>query len=171
MKVALTGTPGTGKSSAVPLIEGIRVVTVGRLVEESGLAPELDLATGALEIDTDALSRFVAGIEDNVLIEGHLSHLLGVDTAIVLRCSPKVLQKRLESRGYAAVKVRENMEAEAVDVILIEALGCAPTVCEIDTTHLSSAEVASAISAIMAGESEKYPVGHVDWSQEVLDWF
>ena len=113
----------------------------------------------------------MAGIDGDLLIEGHLSHLLGVDIAIVLRCSPKLLEERLRSRGYGDDKVRENVEAEAVDVILIEALDCAGKVCEIDVTHLSPQTVADAVSEILAGENEKYPVGHVDWSQEVLDWF
>jgi hypothetical protein len=32
-------------------------------------------------------------------------------------------------------------------------------------------DVAVAVEKILAGESEKYPVGNVDWSQEVLGWF
>ena len=171
MKTALTGTPGTGKSTVASLIEDVRVASVGQLAQQEGSAAVDDPATGSLEIDTGLLSRYVASIDDDMLIEGHLSHLLGVDIAIVLRCSPKVLKKRLESRGYSDDKVRENVEAEAVDVILIEAMECVGKVCEIDATHRSPHAVADAVSEIMAGESEKYPVGHVDWSQEVLDWF
>ena len=171
MKAALTGTPGTGKSTAASLIEGVRVVSVGEIAQREGSVAQADTDTDPIEIDTDVLSRYVADIDGDLLIEGHLSHLLGVDLAIVLRCSPKLLKERLLSRGYSDEKVRENIEAEAVDVILIEALESVDKVCEINATDLSPKAVADAVSEILAGESEKYPVGHVDWSQEVLDWF
>jgi adenylate kinase len=58
-----------------------------------------------------------------------------------------------------------------VDVILIEALEEVPEVCEVDTTELSPEDVARAIEDILKGKREKYRVGDVDWSQEVLSWF
>lgn len=171
MKLALTGTPCTGKSSAASLIENVRVVSVSQLAEEAGASESVDPETRAVEVDVEILSKYVAQMQGDMVIEGHLSHMLGADVAVVLRCSPRVLKERMEARGYSAEKIRENIEAEAVDVILIEALECVTKVCEIDATHLPPASIASAVNEILAGESEKYPVGHVDWSQEVLDWF
>lgn len=170
MKAALTGTPGTGKSSAAALVTTIGVMSVRQLADDSGAASRAD-GVEPVEVDVEMVTRALAGIEGDLLIEGHLAHLLGVDLAVVLRCSPKILRERLAGRSYAEAKVRENIEAEAVDVILVEALEIVPTVCEIDTTRLSPAEVAESVEEILAGESEKYPVGHVDWSQEVLGWF
>jgi len=97
--------------------------------------------------------------------------MLNPDVAIVLRCSPKVLESRLKRKGWPEKKVRENVEAEAVDVILIEALENVPDVCEIDTTEMTDGQVARAIERIVKGERQKYRVGNVDWSQEVLSWF
>jgi broad-specificity NMP kinase len=55
--------------------------------------------------------------------------------------------------------------------VLIEALENVPEVCEIDTTEMNDKQVAKAIDRIIAGERQKYRVGNVDWSQEVLSWF
>ena len=171
MKVALTGTPGVGKTSVSALVRSFQVLTVDELAEAADAVSGFDRARDTKEVDVDKLAESVGRMEGDALIEGHLSHLLGVDVAIVLRCSPRVLKKRLIGKGWSETKVMENVEAEAVDVILIEALEAAPVVCEIDVTDMSVEDVARAVEAVLAGESEKYPVGDVDWSQEVLDWF
>jgi adenylate kinase len=106
-----------------------------------------------------------------MILEGHFSHMLRPDVAIVLRCSPKVLEKRLRKKGWDESKIRENVEAEAVDVVLIEAVENVPEVLEIDTTDMKPGQVAKAIDSIVAGERQKYRVGNVDWSEEVLSWF
>jgi adenylate kinase len=171
MKTALTGTPGVGTTSVSSLVRSVQVLSVNDLAEAADAIDGFDEARDTKEVDVDSLARYVGRIKGDALIEGHLSHLLGVDIAIVLRCSPSVLRKRLTAKGWSEAKVTENVEAEAVDVVLVEALGSAPVVCEIDVTSLPVEEVAAAVERILAGESEKYPVGNVDWSQEVLGWF
>lgn len=171
MKVAVTGTPGVGKTSSSELIRSIKVVHVNDIVDECNAVVGFDERRKTKEVDVRRLGKAVSKIEGDVLLEGHFSHLLGVDVVIVLRCSPKVLNERLSAKGWPEEKVRENVEAEAVDVILIEAVETTSDVCEVDTTKKSPAEVAAAIEEIIAGETEKYPVGNVDWSREVLDWF
>ena len=171
MRTALTGTPGVGKSSAAALVRSVRTVSVNALAANCGAITGRDALRDSKEVDMEVLGRAAEDIEGDVMFEGHLSHLLRVDLAVVLRCSPKVLKERLEAKGWRESKIMENAEAEAVDVILVEALDAVPKVCEIDTTDLSAERVAVAVEEILAGESEKYPVGHVDWSQEVVDWF
>lgn len=171
MLVALTGTPGVGKTSASSLVRSMKVVHVNDIVDGSGAVCGYDEERCTKEIDVELLAKEVAGMPGDMLIEGHLSHLLGPELAIVLRCSPSVLAVRLKAKGWVDPKIRENVEAEAIDVVLVEALEAVRDVCEIDTTKMSSDQVAAAIEEIIAGEREKYPVGHVDWSQEVLDWF
>ncbi len=171
MKVAVTGTPGVGKTSASDLVRTVRVVHVNDIVDGCGAVVGFDERRKTKEVDVKKLAKHVSKMEGDVLLEGHFSHLLGVDVAVVLRCSPKVLHERLAKKGWPDAKVRENVEAEAVDVILVEAVENVPEVCEIDTTGMTSAAVAAALEEIVAGEIEKYPVGNVDWSREVLDWF
>jgi len=47
---------------------------------------------------------------------------------------------RLEARGYSEEKIRENIEAEALDVILVEAFEWCEKVFEINTTEKSIEE-------------------------------
>jgi len=171
MKVAVTGTPGVGKTSSSELVRSIKVVHVNDIVDEVGAVVGFDERRKTKEVDVAKLGDAVSKMDGDILLEGHFSHLLGVDVAIVLRCSPKVLAQRLSSKGWSEPKVRENVEAEAVDVVLVEAVESVPQVCEIDTTDKSPAEIAASIEEIVAGEMKKYPVGNVDWSREVLDWF
>jgi len=171
MRVAVTGTPGVGKTSTCSKVRRVRVVHVNELVDELGLVSGYDRRRRAKEVDVGKLAKAVCALEGDVLLEGHLSHLLKPDIAIVLRCSPKVLERRLRRKGWPDEKVRENVEAEAVDVVLIEAIENVPDVCEVDTTDMKPSEVTEAIERIIAGEREKYRVGNVDWSEEVLSWF
>ena len=171
MKVAVTGTPGVGKTSACSLIKSMTVYHVNDLVDELGLSSGYDRKRRTKEVDASKLAKAVAKMDGDMVLEGHFSHMLGPDLAIVLRCSPSVLEKRLKNKGWAEAKVRENVEAEAVDVVLIEALENVSDVCEIDTTKMTDRQVARAIEKIIAGERQKYRVGNVDWSGEVLSWF
>mgnify|MGYP001765380073 CR=1 FL=1 len=171
MRVAVTGTPGVGKTSACSFVKGLKVLHVNDLIGELGLKTSYDRKRRTKEVDVSALAKALEGVEGDFVIEGHFAHMLAPDVAVVLRCSPRVLGARLRKKGWNEKKVRENVEAEAVDVILIEALEGVPEVCEVDTTKRTPRGVARAIDAIIAGEREKYRVGNVDWSEEVLSWF
>lgn len=171
MKVAVTGTPGVGKTSACSKIRSLPVYHVSDLVDMFGVCSGYDRKRRTKEVDVKVLAKKVEKMEGDMILEGHFSHLLGPDLAVVLRCSPSLLEKRLAKKGWPKAKIRENIEAEAVDVILVEALENVPEVCEIDTTKMSAIQVARAIDRIVSGERQKYRVGNVDWSQEVLSWF
>jgi adenylate kinase len=172
MRIAVTGTPGVGKTSACSRVRKPPVYHVNGLVELFGLASGYDRKRRTKEVDVRKLAKAIdKGIKGDMILEGHFSHMLGADLAIVLRCSPKVLERRLRKKGWSDAKIKENVEAEAVDVVLVEALENVPEVCEIDTTEMTDKQVARAIEKIVAGERQKYRVGNVDWSREVLSWF
>jgi len=96
--------------------------------EKHGLGEEKE---GLFEIDVSAVN---SSLPESFWIEGHLSHRVDLDYCIVLRTRPEVLEKRLKKRGYSEEKIRENVEAEAMDVILSEAYQ-RTKVYEIDTTE------------------------------------
>ncbi len=175
MIVAITGTPGTGKTSLSEALrsKGYRTIDVGEFARDRKLYSSIDERRGSLEVDPQELDEALQGElpDGTVFLVGHLSHLLTVDTIIVLRCRPSILSQRLSGRKWKEEKIKENVEAEALDVILIEALDGEAEVFEIDTTTLGIEEAAKAVEDILAGEKKKYAVGHVDWSGEVLDWF
>ncbi len=171
MRFAVTGTPGVGKTSACAMVKSLPVVHVNELVDQLGIASGYDKKRRTKVVDVSKLAQEISRMKGDMILEGHFSHLLGVDVAIVLRCSPKVLEKRLRKKGWNEAKIRENVEAEAVDVILVEALENVPDVCEIEATKKTPGQVAKDIEKIVAGERQKYRVGNVDWSREVLSWF
>ncbi|MCL7476100.1 MAG: adenylate kinase family protein [ANME-2 cluster archaeon] len=181
MIIALTGTPGTGKTSICALLEQhYRIIDLNALIIGEGLHAGKDEQRGSFEADMEALQarvdELVADRTATVIIEGHLSHLLtGIDGLIVLRTRPCVLAQRLENRGYPPQKVQENMEAEALDVILVEAVERYERVYELETTMtIPEDAVRGAISMIQwleSGDHEQlrgFLPGRFDWSEEVF---
>ena len=165
MRVAVTGTPGVGKTTATDgLATDLNVLHLNDLVREAGLTEGTDEARGSLVVDLEAVSARLEGRED-ILVESHVAHHLTVDRAIVLRCRPDVLETRLLDRGESEAKAAENAEAEALDVILSETVdrhGVDATY-EIDTTDRSVEAVRSDVEAVLAGERQP-SAGTVDFT-------
>lgn len=182
MLIALTGTPGTGKTSVSNVLRqnGFEVVDLNKIAIEKDFLIGTDEKRNSRIIDVDRLSSYVKkGYEgkDFVFIDGHVSHLLkSVDRVIILRCHPDVLKKRLIRKRWKKEKIKENVEAEMLDIILCEAIDihAEKKVFEIDTTGESVDSVASSIKEIIRNKfkhMKKYNIGNVDWSEEILKDF
>lgn len=153
MRVALTGTPGTGKTTvAKRLADDHRVIHLGDVIEEADLVTDRDAARHTDVIDVDGLRAAVADVEDAVF-ESHLSHLVPVERAIVLRCAPDELVTRLRARGMRERSIDENVESEALDLVLAETVQHhgAEAVVEIDTTGRDPADVVADVEGALAG--------------------
>jgi adenylate kinase len=163
MMCGITGTPGTGKSTVADELarRGHPVVRLAGTVRAYVTASDPERDT--LIIDEDRWAREFVPVEG--FVEGHLAHLLPCDRVVILRCSPYRLLERLHARGYSEAKCRENAEAEALDVCLVETLELhAPEhVLEMDTTALSPGAVADLIEDFLGG---RIPPSHgrIDWS-------
>lgn len=153
MRVGITGTPGTGKTTVADTIER-DVISLKEFVKERGLGEEKEL----FEIDTEAVKE---ALPEDCWVEGHLAHKVGVDYCIVLRTRPDILERRLSDRDYSKEKVEENVEAEKMDLILSEAFE-ATKVYEIDTTKKSVEEVVEEINEAVKNKESKYAI--CDWS-------
>jgi adenylate kinase len=180
MLVALSGTPGTGKSSATLLLQqkGYHIVSLNKLAFNKRFIVGVDKKRNSKIIDIIRLNSYLDKhykTEDIVIIEGHLAHLLrSVDKVILLRCHPKQLKMRLKEKGWDQNKIKENVEAETIDVILCEAVEIhqVENIFEIDTTHTKKEDVTSAIIEIIKSDfqpTKKYNIGKIDWSEEILD--
>lgn len=175
MLIAVTGTPGTGKTTALAVLrsKGRTVVTLEDIARKCGAVFNGE----DVEVDTEILSAGFRrdGLEkdgETVFVDGHLAHHIPADKCIVLRCDPSVLARRLAARKYPEDKVWQNLEAEAIDLILVEALEMNGEVHEVDTSNLSGDAVAAAIESIASGEAgARYKPGGVDWSGAVLSWY
>jgi len=156
VRVAVTGTPGTGKTTATDrLATDLDVVHLNAVIETEDLTDGIDDERGSWIADLDAVADWLDGRED-IVVESHLAHLFEADRVVVLRCRPDVLERRLLDRGETVAKARENAEAEALDVVLAEAVEehGENRVYEIDTTDSDPADVARDIEAVLAGERE-----------------
>ncbi|WP_226006571.1 adenylate kinase family protein [Natrinema salinisoli] len=179
MRVAVTGTPGTGKTTATDYFEthstaadgtvddeptpDLEVIHLNRVLEDEELYTEVDADRESKVADLEALSDWLAG-RDDVLIESHLAHHFDADRVVVLRCHPATLEERLLERGETVAKARENAESEALDVILSEAVEehGLESVYEVDTTDRDPEAVADELEAVAAGERDP-SAGEVDF--------
>lgn len=163
MIITLTGTPGTGKTTVAERLtdEGFEIVGLTQFLEEKNIG---EIQEGEREVPVEEMVKKVQReeFEEDTVIEGHLSHHIPSDVCVVLRCRPDILEERLSERDYSDEKVRENVEAETLDVILSEAIQEQETVIEIDTTGKSVEEtVEKIIKKVERGEEE---YGEVDWT-------
>jgi len=182
MLIGLTGTPGTGKSSVSDLLKercGYRVIHLNELIKEERLYSEVDAVRDTLVADMDKVSARVSKLVDEsdavTILDSHLSHYIA-DIVIVLRASPDKLRERLSQRDYSQAKISENVEAEALDVILVESVEWCDKVFEIDTTEATVEDIVKdvdeIIRALLCGDDKdvllKYKPGSFDWSEDIF---
>jgi len=170
VRIAVTGTPGTGKTTATDLVDSsLSVIHLNEVIKQEELNVDYDHGRDTVVTDLDAVSDWLAGKED-IIVESHLSHQFAVDKVVVLRCHPETLQSRLADRGESAASIEENAESEALDIILSEAVSRhgEDNVYEIDTTERTPEDIAENIEGVIAGE-EPPRVGTVSFIDYLTD--
>ncbi len=180
MFIALTGTPGIGKTTIATLLkqQNFTVLSVKDIAFSQHFTCGKDTKRDTILIDIDAIDDYLKKTytqKDILFIEGHTAHLLScIHKAIILRCHPKELQKRLQNKHWKKEKIRENLDAEALDIILCEASEqFKPTnLFEIDTTSKTPGQVLESIQEIITNDFaaiNTYTIGQIDWSEEYLN--
>jgi adenylate kinase len=179
MRVALTGTPGTGKSAVATFLQnqGYHVVELLELAIQNGCVDGVDKKRNTKLINIPKLNTYIKKnyiTDDLVFFEGHIGHhLKAMEKVIILRCHPQVLRKRLARKKWNEKKVKENIDAETIDVILCETAERHPkeNIFEIDTTQKTVEEVATSITTLVRKNfqpTKAYSIGQIDWSEEIL---
>jgi adenylate kinase len=174
MRLALTGTPGTGKTTVTDLLTDgadpgvdLEPIHLNDVLEREGLYDRVDEDRDSYVADLEALREWLAG-RDDVLIESHLAHHVDADRVVVLRCRPDELADRLRDRSADETEIDENADSEALDVILGEAVERhgRERVYEVDTTDRSPAAVAREVVAVAAGDADP-SAGTVDFTEHL----
>ena len=186
MIIALTGTPGTGKTTVCEFIkehskyrEKYRIIDLHKLILDEKLYTGRDEARDTYIADMERLRERAAELIKqtpvgmDTIIESHISHYLPADVIIVLRAAPVALRKRLgKRREYSYEKVKENSDAEALDVILVESTEACDRVFEINTTDMNLVSVVKSIDDIIESLKDgnilaEYLPGKINWIDQV----
>ena len=169
VRCALTGTPGTGKTSISKLLDR-DIVHLSDYYESSSNEKTDE---GEWLIELDLLDDNIRNLSRNEgVFEGHTAHFLSdIDQVIILRCDPFVLKERLDERDYSKEKIMENLEAEALNIIYMEALDNIDKerIFQFDTTNKSAEESAKIIKNFMAGNVKLEET--FDYSERIMDWY
>ncbi len=180
MFIALTGTPGTGKTSVTQELEtqGIPIISLNDLAVSHNFIDGTDNKRGSLILDLDKINSYLKQNSSTqtkpTIIEGHATHwLTEPEWIIILRCHPTELRKRLNAKQWNTNKIFENVEAEILDIILCEATEIHPShkLLEIDTTEKTIQEVSKIILNLINTNfsyTKEYCIGKIDWSDEIL---
>ncbi len=172
--IALTGVPGTGKTSVAHELGklGWAVVDLSTLARSLGLVLSHDDSDDSDVIDVKALGKIVQALVpvlgNEIVFEGHLSCEFKIEGAIavVLRTNPEILKSRLSKRGYSKSKISKNTLSEMLDYCVIKSRSNYKKVVELDTTESAPAEIAQEIAM---SSSSKFQSDKVDWSEKLLD--
>lgn len=168
MRVALTGTPGTGKTTVSEIVQtDLRVVHLNEVIPDAELTQGYDVERNSWIADIDHITEYFSECSD-VLFESHIAHYLPVEKVIVLRCHPDELRTRLEERGESDAKIDENVLSEAHDVILTKAVENqgVESVYEIDTSGHAPRDIARMVEDVIQGKSDPH-VGIVSFLDEL----
>ena len=182
MFLALTGTPGTGKTTTAGLLQakGFSVVDLHAFAIDKHVTEGIDPKRNSVILDPERLTPLVEENFDrktDVIFEGHLTHLLScMDKIVILRCRPDVLKQRLEKKGWNIEKIRENLEAEIIDVVLCEAVDIhgESNVFEMNTTDVSPERITGDILELFSNGfsmRDDFKVGQIDWSDYASNEF
>jgi len=175
--IAVSGTPGTGKSifaQALAKKLNAKVIDLNALIEKNRIY-RLDVDGTKIANLPKMRKEFVRAILTSrgpIVVDGLLAHLLPkkyLTHIIVLRARPRVLERCLRARKYSKAKIRDNVESEALSIILWEAVQAhgLGKVYEIDMTKLKPGAAVKLFSDALDGRVSLRP-GKVDWLEEVF---
>ena len=156
--IVITGTPASGKTTIADkvakrigdaeVIHANDVVRSKRLFTAYARDGAMLAQMGRLKKELE--KRIRSSKKGVVIVEGHILCDMKIRNAmaIVVREHLRVLERRMERRGYAASKIRENIISEAIDYCGISAQENYGKVFEIMNGKGAVAEVASLVKGM-----------------------
>jgi adenylate kinase len=183
--IIISGTPGTGKttvSKRISEILGAAIISLNEITVSKKFILEYDKNRETYVVDFERLWPYILNqIEELnkinttlLIIEGHFSDFVPdelIDMAVILRCDPDILYKRLELRGYKPAKILENIQAEilgnCVNYMIQKKIRT--PILEIDTSYLNVDDLAQLIIELISNRKnlEDYIIGKIDWLEKL----
>ena len=169
LKVTITGTPGTGKTTVSKIVAdklNLPLFELSEVIKKNRLYTSYDEKRDSFVVDVEALREFFEE-RSGFVAEGVVAHYIPSDVLVILRLNPKEVKKRLEKRGYSLEKIEENVEAEKLAVLATEACNHppAPRILHIDATDKTPEELAE---LILIGIKGKEIFDEVDWLEDEI---
>ncbi|ABN69892.1 conserved hypothetical protein [Staphylothermus marinus F1] len=172
--VIIAGTPGTGKTTIARLLSK-RInavhVDVSRYVIDNKLYIDYDSMHLSYVIDEEKvvkkLLELVEKSDKIVIIDTHYPEILPpniVEYVFVLRTNPIILEERLRKKGWPWRKIRENVMAEILSIVVSNAINRfgEDKVFEIDTSNKTPEKVVEEIIGIIKGYIKPFKQ-RIDW--------
>lgn len=173
--ILVTGTPGVGKTTLAKRLAqtlNAQYINLTELSHKEHLELRQDSERGTIVIDEVKMRRELRKIikqtQSDLFIDGHYASAVTpkslVDRIFVLRRHPSELRSFMLKSGFNQSKQEENLQAEILDVCLVEALQKQERdrVCEMDVTSKPVEAVLKDALDVLAGNKACY-VGCVDW--------
>jgi adenylate kinase len=167
MFIAISGTPGTGKTEVARILSrkiNARFIDTKFLIKKYKIKTKLDRKRNTKIVDARKLCRFAereAAKHDVCVFESHMAHFARADLVVILRCEPAALKTRLEKRRWPKAKITENVEAEAIGAISLERKAV-----EIDTTKKRPEKTAELIKKLLNNYTLQRRYGRIDWTEK-----
>jgi adenylate kinase len=120
MRIIITGTPGTGKTTMARLLAGYLdypLIDLKEFINERGMfAKKGNEKIVNMSRLRKSLPSFLKK-KKHFVLEGHIACELKLpaDTIFITRTKPSTLKRRLGKRNYSAKKIEENVMAELLD--------------------------------------------------------
>jgi adenylate kinase len=118
MRILITGTPGSGKTSISKELSKLLKMCYVDVKELINNNPKTisSKENDELIINSKLISVLKKNLPKDCIYETHLIEFCPInDLIIILRTKPSVLKKRLIKRNYSKEKIKDNLEVEILD--------------------------------------------------------
>ncbi len=176
--VVVIGVPGSGKTTIAKKLAlniGCSYLNVGSLARERGYVLGIDKKRDSLILNEDLIADEIRRLacEKCLVIETIDPNAIPrelVRAVIVVRCRPSVLLERLKLRKYSLSKIRENIEYEAIDGSVYDALliTSKERIIEVDGCDKELEDEIEVILDFLRGKIAG-KVGKFDWSTDFME--